>query len=245
MSFCFALFTDFGPAGPYLGQMESVLRQSAPQLPVIHLVSDAPFANPFAGSYLLAALRSSFPQNTIFLTIVDPGVGGTRRPVVLFADGQYFVGPDNGLLNTVALQANTVEWYEIIWRPDVCSTSFHGRDLFAPVACALANGLLADYCKPLPKPDLSTWSSDCHQIIYVDFYGNAITGSRYNPDLDGRQLFINGHCVDQASTFCSVETGRPFWYCNSSGLIEIAVNQGKARDLLNLKIGHSFQVSPN
>ncbi|MCD2451722.1 SAM-dependent chlorinase/fluorinase [Methylicorpusculum oleiharenae] len=245
MSFCFALFTDFGPAGPYLGQMESVLRQSAPHLPVINLVSDAPSANPFASSYLLAALRSSFPENTIFLTVVDPGVGGTRRPVVLFAEGQYFVGPDNGLLNTVAVQAETVEWYEVIWRPDVCSTSFHGRDLFAPVACALANGLLSDYCKPLPKSDLSSWSSDCNQIIYFDFYGNVMTGSRYKPDLDGCQLFINGHCIDQASTFCSVETGRPFWYCNSSGLIEIAVNQGKAQDLLNLKIGHSFQLSPN
>ncbi|MDO8843127.1 SAM hydrolase/SAM-dependent halogenase family protein [Methylicorpusculum sp.] len=245
MSFCFALFTDFGPAGPYLGQMESVLRQFAPHIPVIHLVSDAPSANPIAASYLLATLRGSFPEDTIFLTVVDPGVGGSRRPVVLCADGQYFVGPDNGLLNTVAVQAKTVEWYEIIWRPDVCSNSFHGRDIFAPVACALANGLLADYCKPVPQPDLSAWPSDCNQIIYFDFYGNAMTGLRYEPNLDVRQLVINEHCIDQASTFCSVETGQPFWYCNSSGLVEIAVNQGKAQDLLNLKMGDSFHLLPN
>jgi S-adenosylmethionine hydrolase len=108
----------------------------------------------------------------------------------------------------------------------------------------LANGLLADYCKPVPKPDLSVWPSDCHQIIYFDVYGNAMTGLRYEPDLEGCQLFINEHCIDQASTFCSVETGQPFWYCNSSGLIEIAVNQDIAQDRLNLKMGDSFHFLP-
>jgi len=98
------LFTDFGPSGPYIGQMESVLLQAAPNVPVINLLSNAPTADPRLSSYLLAALRHGFPVNSIFLAVVDPGVGGTRRAVVLQADGQTFVGPDNGLLNTVAVQ---------------------------------------------------------------------------------------------------------------------------------------------
>src|SRR5664279_2176998 len=127
------LFTDFGPAGPYIGQMESVLRQIAPNVPIINLLSNAPTADPRLSSYLLAALRHSFPVNSIFLTVVDPGVGGQRKAVVLQADGQTFVGPDNGLLNTVAVQGQNTQWAEITWQPEQCSMSFHGRDLFAPV----------------------------------------------------------------------------------------------------------------
>ncbi|CAA9889788.1 conserved hypothetical protein [Candidatus Methylobacter favarea] len=118
------LFTDFGPGGPYTGQMESVIRQIAPASPVINLLSSAPAANPRLSSYLLAALRYSFPAGSIFLTVVDPGVGTDRKAVVLHADGQIFVGPDNGLLNTVALQSRHSQWSEITWEPRQCSMSF-------------------------------------------------------------------------------------------------------------------------
>ncbi len=101
---CIVLFTDFGPAGPYIGQMESVLRQTAPNVPVINLLSNAPSADPRLSSYLLAALRHSFPVDSIFLAVVDPGVGGARRAVVLEAAGQLFVGLDNGLLNIIAAE---------------------------------------------------------------------------------------------------------------------------------------------
>ena len=93
---------------------------------------------PRLAAYLLAALAVEFPKGSVFLCVVDPGVGGDRLPVVLEADGRWFVGPDNGLLNTVAAQSEHVVWRIITWRPELLSASFHGRDLFAPIAANIA-----------------------------------------------------------------------------------------------------------
>ena len=238
---CFILFTDFGPSGPYTGQMEAVLKRQAPDVPIIHLVNDAPVGDPRLSSYLLAALRDSFPQGSIFLAIVDPGVGGQRKPVVLLADGQYFVGPDNDLLNTVAAQAEQVNWWEISWRPARCSMSFHGRDLFAPVAASLVNGTSEEMLKPIIQADEGKWPADLPEIIYFDHYGNAMTGIRYRQEISDKQLIINSKKIMQADTFCSVEQGGAFWYQNSSGLVEIAVNQGRAKEKLALTLGTEIE----
>lgn len=231
------LFTDFGPAGPYTGQMESVLRQATPKTPIIHLLSNAPAANPLLSAYLLAALCLSFSENSIFLCVVDPGVGGVRRPVVLKAGGHYFVGPDNGLLNTVAVQAGQASWWLIDWQPENCSMSFHGRDVFAPVAARLATGTACPYLKPISDVDLTAWPEDLDQIIYFDVYGNAMTGIRYRPELQGGILQVGALLIAQADTFSEVAQGKAFWYRNSSGLVEIAVNRGSAERDLNLKLG--------
>lgn len=237
----FVLFTDFGPSGPYTGQMEAVLKQQAPEVPIINLVNDAPCGDPRLSSYLLAALRYSFPQGSIFLAIVDPGVGGQRRPVVLLADGRYFVGPDNGLLNTVAAQSEQVNWWEITWRPSGCSTSFHGRDLFAPVAASLANDNSDEKLTRFFQPSNVKWMADLPDIIYFDYYGNAMTGLRYRQELSGKILIVNDNNIMQADTFCSVEQGGVFWYENSSGLVEIAVNQGSAKEKLALTLGAEIE----
>ncbi|MFA6164350.1 MAG: SAM-dependent chlorinase/fluorinase [Methylobacter sp.] len=237
------LFTDFGPSGPYIGQMESVLRLMAPNVPVINLLSNAPTADPRLSSYLLAALRRSFPVNSIFLAVVDPGVGSERRAVVLRADGQTFVGPDNGLLNTVAVQSEDVQWLEIIWKPEHCSTSFHGRDLFAPISAKLAINAADDLLQPVDKLDLSDWPQDLAEVIYFDYYGNAMTGLRYHQAYSGKILNINRFAIKQADTFSAVEEKQAFWYKNSSGLVEIAVNQGRAEQQLALKLGAQFSFS--
>ncbi|WAK00611.1 SAM hydrolase/SAM-dependent halogenase family protein [Methylobacter sp. YRD-M1] len=235
------LFTDFGPAGPYTGQMEAVLWQMAPAHPVIDLLSSAPIANPRASSYLLAALRHSFPKGSIFLAVVDPGVGSERKAVVLQADGQYFVGPDNGLLNTVAVHARQVQWFEIVWRPEQCSMSFHGRDLFASVAARLACDASDDLLKPFTRHDLDTWPVDLAEVIYFDHYGNAMTGLRYHEGLAGKSLMVDGIVMEQADTFSAVDEHQAFWYKNSSGLVEIAVNKGSAKQLgLDVGAGISF-----
>ncbi len=231
------LFTDFGPAGPYLGQMECVLRQIAPAAPVINLVSDAPAANPRASAYLLAALRSGFPENSIFLAVIDPGVGSARKAVVLRADGHYFVGPDNGLLNTVAVHSRQTQWLEITWQPEHCSMSFHGRDLFAPVAAKLATNAAADLLLPMDAPDLGDWPEDLREVIYFDHYGNAMTGLRFHADLAGRSLTVNDKIITPGDTFSAVAERQAFWYKNSSGLVEIAVNKGSAQQQLNLELG--------
>jgi S-adenosylmethionine hydrolase len=235
------LFTDFGAADPYVGQLEAALHQYAPEAKVINLISNAPTGNPTLSSYLLAALRHSFPKNTVFLSVVDPGVGGQRVPVVLEADNQFFVGPDNGLFNTIAVHENIVSWYEIIWQPENCSSSFHGRDLFAPVAALLARGEKNNLLKPYQNANLENWLADFAGIIYFDHYGNAFTGLRYINQMSAKQLQVGDRVLDQAETFCRVKKNQAFWYENSSGLVEIAINQGNAKIQLNLELGMSVK----
>lgn len=231
------LFTDFGPAGPYMGQMESVIQQAAPNVPIINLLSSAPTADPRLSSYLLAALRHSFPTNSVFLAVVDPGVGSARKAVVLKADNQIFVGPDNGLLNTVAVHAKNTQWFEIVWRPKHCSASFHGRDIFAPVAAKLAIDAADGLLQSFVRDDLNIWPHDLAEVIYFDHYGNAMTGLRYRGAYSGKTLTVNGVKIEQAGTFSEVGEHRAFWYENSSGLVEIAVNKGRAEQQLNLALG--------
>ena len=236
------LFTDFGPAGPYVGQMEAVLKRDAPDVEVINLVSNAPVGEPRLAGYLLAALAKGLPKGSLFLSVVDPGVGGDRLPVVLEADGKWFVGPDNGLFNTVVAQAESVRGWIIDWRPQNLSASFHGRDLFAPVAAMLAAGDFSWAKGDWIGPDIHGWPEDIATIVYFDHYGNAITGWRYVDALEGSTLLVNGWSVPPARTFSDKAQGEPFWYGNSMGLIEIAVNQGRADDLLGLALGQGFRL---
>ena len=134
------LFTDFGLQGPYTGQMKAVLHQMAPDVPIIDLFADAPAGNPKASAYLLAAYAHWFAAGTTFLCVVDPGVGGARPPVMLDADGRWYVGPGNGLFELIERRATTARSFDIDWRPQHLSASFHGRDLFAPVSAMLARG---------------------------------------------------------------------------------------------------------
>ncbi|MGH8475524.1 MAG: SAM hydrolase/SAM-dependent halogenase family protein [Methylococcales bacterium] len=235
------LFTDFGSEGPYLGQVEARLYRDTRDQRVVQLVNNAPAGDPRLSSYLLAATSAEFPAGSVFLCVVDPGVGGARLPVVLKADDKWFVGPDNGLLNSLAVQAKRIHWWIIHWRPDNLSASFHGRDLFAPIAAQLASGNHPDENDCYAGPDLDSWPGDLAAIIYIDHYGNAMTGWRYTQDLDNKILVLDDqHAITQANTFCDVEPGQAFWYCNSSGLVEIAVNQDRADVRLGLSPGVAF-----
>lgn len=229
-------FTDFSPTGPYLGQMLAVLKQRAPGVEVVDLINNAPAADPKHSAYLLAALARWWPEGTVFLCVVDPGVGTSRLPVALNADGKWFVGPDNGLLNTVAVQSRFCQWYRIVWQPKALSVSFHGRDLFAPVAAWLATGRRFGILEPWPGPDLASWPSQLAEVIYLDAYGNAITGLEFHPELCSRKIRCGDRMFSYAQTFGEVPQGTAFWYGNSMGLIEIAVNMGSAAGL-GLKIG--------
>jgi S-adenosylmethionine hydrolase len=120
------LFTDFGLQGPYTGQMKAVLHQMAPDVPIIDLFADAPAGNPKASAYLLAAYAQWFAAGTTFLCVVDPGVGGARPPIMLDADGRWYVGPGNGLFELIERRATTARSFDIDWRPQRGSpASFH------------------------------------------------------------------------------------------------------------------------
>jgi S-adenosyl-L-methionine hydrolase (adenosine-forming) len=108
--------------------MKAVLHQMAPGMPAIDLFADAPVGNPKASAYLLAAYAEWFAAETVFLCVVDPGVGGTRPPIILEADGRWYVGPGNGLFELVQRRAPSTRSWDIEWKPERISASFHGRD---------------------------------------------------------------------------------------------------------------------
>ena len=237
------LFTDFGPGGPYTGQMKAVLARAAPGVPVIDLVDDLPACEPEPCAYLLAAFAPAFPPGAVFVCVVDPGVGSERTPVALSAGGRWYVGPDNGLLAIVSRRAGDARWFTLTWRPEELSASFHGRDLFAPVAAMLARG------KPVPGAPLDAaatvgtdWPDDRAAIVYVDPYGNAMTGLRAACLPRGAAIAAGGRRLGRLRTFSDAAPGAAFWYENANGLAEIAVNRGRADHVLGLTVGTPVRI---
>jgi hypothetical protein len=237
------LFTDFGVAGPYVGQMKAVLARDAPGVPVVDLFADAPSRDPRAAAYLLAAYAAWFPTGTVFLAVIDPGVGSERAALAVRADERWYVGPDNGLFELVLRRASEIEVWEIAWRPEKLSASFHGRDLFAPQAALIARGVAPQGQKraseTVRRPH---WPDDFAAIVYVDHYGNAITGLRAASHAPGARLRAGGRTISRARTFDDVVPGEALWYENSNGLAEIAVNLGRASDSLGLAVGAEIFV---
>lgn len=237
------LFTDFGVNGPYLGQIRYAVARNAPSVPVLDFLADAPAFDPRAAAYLLASYVDQFETDTVFLAVVDPGVGGTRHACVVRADDRWFVGPDNGLFNVVAARASNPQWWRIHWRPKVLSATFHGRDVFAPVAGWLATDshCLEQIATPIAAPD-ADWPLDSFTVIYIDSYGNVTSGIR-SCVVDIQQRFlIDGHTLSYAKTFCEAATERPFWYINSNGLVEFAANRASAAHYLGCRIGDPIQL---
>lgn len=236
------LFTDFGLSGPYTGQVKAVLAREAPGLPVIDLFADAPVFDPQLSAYLLAAYAAEFPAGSVFVCVVDPGVGTARRPLVVEADGRWFVGPDNGLFELVRRRAATVRAWTIDWRPARLSASFHGRDLFAPVAAMVAKGTGVPGSPVDPaaiaRPD---WPDELARVVYVDVYGNAMTGIRASALAEDAVLRAGGTAVRRGRTFADVPAGQALWYGNSSGLAEIAINRGRADRDLGLSVGMAVE----
>ncbi len=237
------LFTDFGLEGPYLGQVKAVLHQEAPGVPVVDLMADAPAHDPHSAAYLLAAMVPPRSKGDVFLAVVDPGVGSDRAALVVEADGRWFIGPDNGLLAVVAKQAELAEISQTEWRPKRLSNSFHGRDLFAPIAAHLAKGEAPPGpLKPRTSITGANWAADLPRIIYVDRFGNAMTGLRAKNIPDKAGIKVGNRDLPRARTFSEVAPGEAFWYENANGLAEVAVNQGRADDELQIGVGHPVAV---
>jgi S-adenosylmethionine hydrolase len=237
-----ALVTDFG-AGPYVGQMRLRLTELAPQVPVVDLISDLPPFRPDLAAYLLPALVRDLPVGTLYLCVVDPGVGSDREALALEADGNWYVGPDNGLLAIVARQASACRVLRVDWRPQRMSASFHGRDLFVPIAAMLASGSLPQ-AEALGREAMigADWPDDMPRIVYADHYGNLMTGLRAAAIPQSATVHAGPRRLVFARTFCEVPPGTPFWYDNALGLLELAVNQGRADATLGLIPGDPITV---
>ena len=235
------LFTDFGWSGPYVGQMSAAIDQFDSNCSVINLMHDAPAMRPDLAAYLLAACCAPLPHCSLVVAVVDPGVGGDRAALVVETGAQTFVGPDNGLLSRLPLIKRVAR---IDWRPTELSSSFHGRDWFAPVAARLAAGcpvsttaIAADEMVGAEWPDQTT------AIIFIDGYGNLMTGLRTKGFDKTRQIRAAGQVIDYAETFCRVPPGGLFWHGNSQDLIEIAANGVSASECLSLALGDTILIS--
>ncbi len=237
------LFTDFGSSDLYVGQVKAVLAQSSPGITVIDLLHDVPNFQVGAGAHLLAAMSDRFPKGNVFMAVVDPGVGSSRQPVVMAVDGQFFIGPDNGLLSVVAARTSQRNFWRIDWRPETLSQSFHGRDLFAPIAAAVASGTFPhDKLTSIDQLNVQLDAEDLFEVIYIDHYGNAMTGLRVAALSYDAKLSVNGLSLQYVRTFSESPEGDMFWYENSLGLVEIAVNCGSAALKLELVVGQAIAV---
>ena len=235
------LFTDFGLRDPYVGQIKARLAEAAPAHVVVDLLHEVPDFNPHAGAHLLAAFASGFQPGTVFLAVVDPGVGTPREGAVVLAGGRWYVGPDNGLLSIVAARASDARIWRIVWRPEHAPATFHGRDLFAVIAAAIARGEFPeDRLRPVDALEVEFDAGDLPRVIYIDHFGNAWTGVRAVP-ADAR-VHAAGQLFKHSETFGFVGKGEGFWFNNSVGLLELAVNRGNASANFGLQVGDAVQV---
>lgn len=240
-----ATFTDFSNQGPYLGQVKAALHELAPGVPVVDVFPDLPAYNIKAAAYLLPAYIQCLMKGSICLCVVDPGVGTARRALALNIDGRWYVGPDNGLFSVLVRRAETIQAYEINWRPDWLSSSFHGRDLFAPVCAMLARGEPAREWANEIAPDglvIPAWPEDLFEVVYNDNYGNLVTGVRASVIAEDVRFEIAGQQCAYQRVFAEAPGNATFWYENANGLVEIAVPGGSAQDSLGSGIGNVLQI---
>jgi S-adenosyl-L-methionine hydrolase (adenosine-forming) len=239
------LFTDFGADDIYVAQVKAVLLQRAPQTPILDLLHGAPNFDARAGAHLLAALQAWFPAGSVFLAVIDPGVGSARDAIVLEADGKAYVGPDNGLLSVVAARAGKARTWRIVWRPETQSASFHGRDVFAPIAASIAAGNLAkDKLEETRGLNVRFGADDLAEVVYIDHYGNVLTGLRADNVSHAAKIEAGGRELEYARVFSEARGGSAFWYENSVGLVEIALNGASAAELMGMRVGDSVTIVP-
>jgi S-adenosylmethionine hydrolase len=240
------LACDFGL--PYTGQMRARLYREAPAVPVVELFTDLPAWDVEAAAHLIAAFAPDFPEGSVFCCVVDPGVGSARDPLVVEAGGRRFVGPDNGLFSAVIRKAAGARAWRIDWRPAALSASFHGRDLFAPIAARLwrdeAEGS-ADLGPAFDPAKLigHDWPATAPRVIYIDGFGNAMTGLEARALGPSAQLTVAGRTLPRARTFADLAPGTLFWYENAVGLAEVAQTQDRAADTLNLTVGTPVDIA--
>lgn len=256
-----AMLTDFGTRDGYPGIMRGVILGISPASPVVDLTHEIPPQDIATGAWVLSTAWRYFPRGTIFLAVVDPGVGSTRRAVALRAGERSFVGPDNGLFSLVTAQA-AVEAVVTLDNPRYQlshpSATFHGRDIFAPAAAHLAAGIpLAALGSPLAPQSLVTlsqpaprWEGDAlvGHVLHVDVFGNLITDfagplAAALLSLPDISFALGGaRITDRAATFAAGSAGTPFALRDSSGHLAIAVRNGSAASLLGAGRGDEVRV---
>jgi S-adenosylmethionine hydrolase len=244
------LLTDFGTADSYVAEMKATLLSAAPEATLVDLTHAVPPGDLRAAAYLLGRTWHRFPQGTVHLAVVDPGVGTPRAALAFGTAGHWFVGPDNGLFTPVLRDA-AVEIVALPIPPTAAPT-FHGRDLFAPAAAALAGGApLHGLGEPfLGIPHRLSYrephyegKSAVGEVIYVDRFGTLVTNLTPETVPDYAVIEIEGLEIGPLRrTFGDVPTGGLLAYLGSGGQVEIAVRDGSAARRLGLGVGGRIRV---
>lgn len=232
------LLSDFGDFDPYVGLMKTAIFERAPNCLVIDICHNLPVFNPDASGRLLQMLVSNFPKEAIVLAIVDPGVGTDRNPLWLEIDGRHFIGPDNGLFARIVNEARKVTAHIIEYEKSNVSASFHGRDVFAPFAANLEIGNKSR-TTPLDENKIigQDWPIELAEIIYIDHYGNAMTGISAASVSKDAVIKMKNLNLQYSRTFAATKELAAFWYENSIGLVELSMYQASIAAEFKLKIG--------
>ena len=235
------LLTDFGTADGYVAEMKGVLATGARDTTILDISHDIPPHDIDAGRLALARYWKRFPEGTIHVAVVDPGVGTARDALAVESQRRYLIGPDNGILSPALLApgARVVR----LSIPPTASATFHGRDVFAPAAVHLALGqafdaLGAPVAEPIvrrtPEPRRAADGSVEGQVVTIDRFGNAITNLL---GVRGGTVTAGGRDVPVTHTYADVPPGAAMALVGSSGLLEIAVRDGSAAETLGLTRG--------
>jgi S-adenosylmethionine hydrolase len=239
------LLTDFGTTDSYVGEMKGVLLSRAPGAVLVDVSHGVTPGDVRSAAYILGRTWHRFPSGTVHLAVVDPGVGGARAALALGARGHFFVGPDNGVFTPV-LHDTEVAGVELPV-PNTASPTFHGRDLFAPAAAALANGTDLSALGPAFRriPERLAYTalhSDGNtlvgEVVYVDRFGSLITN--LTADLIPATARLEVEDLDVGPlrrTFSDVTNGGLLAYIGSGGAVEIAVRNGSAARRLGIGVG--------
>jgi S-adenosyl-L-methionine hydrolase (adenosine-forming) len=258
-----ALITDFGLHDSYVGVMKGVITSITSDVHLIDITHEIEPQNIASGAWTLAGSYRYFPQQTVFVCVVDPGVGSSRRAIALHAGAWFFVGPDNGLFSTILVE-QAVHAAVVLSNPAYhlaqVSATFHGRDIFAPVSAHLARGVaISDLGTPIdpatlqrldiPPPMRQGTRIEAH-IVHVDHFGNLITNiplslvpelfSHLPEEQQGKISFPTlSRIVERHYRFFAAapDDGQPFLYEDSSGYIGIAIKNGSASQTLGAGFG--------
>jgi hypothetical protein len=236
------LLTDFGSADSYVAELKAVLLSRAPNATLVDISHQVAPGDIRSGQYLVSRSWKHFPDGTIHLAIVDPGVGTERRAIAAESGGHRFVAPDNGLLSFLPQDARFVS----LSIPPRAAPTFHGRDVFAPAAASLATGaslesvgaIITDpYHSPLPTPR-SDGLTVVGEVIYVDRFGTLISNIAGDAVQPGVRIRVEGTDVGSlARTFRDVARGGLVTFVGSGGTVEIAVRDGSAARMLGVGVG--------
>ncbi len=245
-----ALLTDFGIKDYFVGAMKGAIFSINEDANVVDITHDIPPQDINAAGFTLRACYKNFPRETIFVAVVDPGVGSARRAILVETESYYFVSPDNGLLSFVFDEGRNFRVFELTDRrffAETVSRTFHGRDIFAPVAAHLSKGVAPnEFGAKIEnsvrlknnKPKKISKKTIEAEIIYIDRFGNLVTNLTMQELPENFTLEIGGRIISRLRNFfAEAAKGELFLIAGSAGFLEIAAPQASAREILRVEVG--------